>query len=288
MRRLVRCNRRSSEVIMTINREAWDVMRTGARTLLMVAAVGGCGDDGNITPDAQETPADAPEVTGCAAGSFTWSFTFHEGSNTGPAVVGVHACVLTHPSIPCGDSGLDGSWTFCAPENSEMAVAYEKAGYMSAIRTYVTGTTQPTKLRATTLVMRLPDCALWSSAGAACPPSATDPGGMLWIGAREYDVNAELLLVPIGDVSISLSPASLIAPFYGVGTADPNLTGTHPGNGNATAADVLEGDQQLVTITHPTRTCRGYDYHAWAGPTADTIRAPIRRGFRTFVPVTCE
>jgi hypothetical protein len=259
-------------------------------SVLLALGLAACSDDAPLAPDAgADSDIDAAvEPATCAAGSFAWTTKFRDGSITGPAVAGVHACVITHPSIPCTDTAIDGTWTFCAPAVSEIAIAYEKSGYMPAIRPFVTGTAQPPHARARNLVLRVPDCEMWSSGGAACPPSTSDAGGLLWVGARENDFDADEFPGPLGDVSIALDPVAMIGPFYGVTTADPTLVATDPANGNALAADVTEGDQQLVTITRPDQVCHAYAYHAWSGTAAGTIRVPIRRGYRTFAAVTCE
>lgn len=288
----------------TTDRVALDVVRSLVRVrrwervalAATVALAGGCGDDAATMPDAAtiDTMPDI-DASACATGTFPMSLTFRQDAFTGPALAGVHGCVITHPEIPCGDTGIDGSWSFCAPENSEIAISAEKPNYMPIIVSRVTSTSQPSDIRARILTLNAPNCVIWGSAGASCPPSTSDPGGLLHIGVRENMPGVDAGLTsppgypaPIGDAVVTLEPAPLLGPFYPVnGMVDPTLTATHPSNGNALAADVTEGNQQIVRITKTGQTCHAFAYDAW--PAGDgAIRVPILRGFRSFAAVTCE
>jgi hypothetical protein len=269
----------------------------GARTAVLVVALAACGDDADrVSVDAMQVPDAIVDAPACTAGTHGWTINFREDSPLGPGLANVHTCVLTHPQIPCTDTGVDGNASICVPDNSEIAISAEKADHMPIIHSFVTSISQPMDLRARFISLNVPSCAVWSSGGVSCPPSATDAGGMLWIGARVNDATNQNGPTtpygypdPLGDVVVELMPAAQIEPFYLVnGLKDPNLTATHPSAGNALAGDVTEGDQQIVKLTRAGSTCHAFSYNAWPGPTAETIRVPIRRGFRSFAAVTCD
>lgn len=289
---------------MKSKRVAWEVVWTmadrGRRCVLsgaLLLAVG-CGDDASVSHDAMPMPDTmvGADAASCAAGTFPMSVTFRMDSFTGPALADVEACVITHPDIPCASTGIDGTWSFCAPANSEIAISAQKAGYMSVILPRVTGTSQPTDNRARIFVLNAPNCTPWTSGGASCPPSTSDAGGLLWIGARENMPGVDAGLnsppgypAPLGDVVVTLDPPASVGPFYIVnGVYDASLTATHAAAGNALAGGVTEGDQQIVRLAKPNQSCHAFAYDAWPGPEAQTVRVPIRRGFRTFAAVTCE
>lgn len=247
--------------------------------------------DGGTNEDASG-PDTGGEDAGfsCAAGEVALSLVFRAMDYQGAPLEGVHACVVTHPEIPCVDTGADGRWNLCAPASAELAITYEKPGFMPTLTALTTGTDPSAYYRDNNLRMSAESiCAHpWDEIGEQCPPTTK---ALLFVKAVVDEPESENLPAPLGGVTMTLSPAAEIGPFYEkeFGLADFDATATHAGNGNMFAAGVTPGDDQVVGLSHATlSSCKGHLAMSWPGSTPGTIRVPIRAGFRTFATVTCN
>jgi hypothetical protein len=254
--------------------------------------LGGCADDDSAAADGGAGAGGDAGAGGmgfsCPAAEVPVPLTFHSSDYDGPALEGVHACIANHPAIPCVDTGSDGAWNLCAPAGAELAITYEKPEFMPTLVALTVGTASPTHYRALHLRMSPESFCSdpWDEVGVTCPPVDS----LLFVKAVEDDVESEHLPGPLGDVTVTLEPPAELGPFYAnaAGKSDLDATATHALNGNAFAAGLVPGDDQLVTLTHPTQSCRGHLAGSFIGSSPNTLRIPTRAGFRTFVVVTCE
>jgi len=251
-------------------------------SMVLGAALAACGGGGGgmLAPDA--ALPDAPQPA-CSATEFPWTTIVHDGTANGPALSGVHVCMINGATSTCTDTAIDGKWEFCAPNNSEIIVTLEKDGYMPGLSPITTGTSQPAAGRdfsALPLTTACPNT--WAKMGLECPPTTS---GLLFLAARD---NVEMGISGIVIDAATPQPAQTA---YGstTGDVDTSLTASTT-NGNIYMGTFPSADVVVSLHKDTTTSCHGRSLFAWTltAPGPNMVRVPVRPGFRTYALVTCE
>ncbi len=219
-----------------------------------------------------------------------WPMTVRSGIRTGPVVEGVHGSVVDWPEI-AGDTDADGVWAPCLPKSEDLALSFEKDDFLPTLFAIRTGNTPPDKARHSTVVIHDNESAsgIWSQLGVELPPADL---ALALVPFLEHKPDYNWFPGCLAGGSATPDPAPEVGPGYfdNYGNYDPDQTRTasgfcYPCLGFRPDSDQVQ--EVLVTLSHDTlTTCEHLD-GGWQGPTANTVRLPVKRGFRTWFHVTC-
>lgn len=264
----------------TMKRVTFNEMRGSTVLGAALAACGGSTGGNMLAPDA--AAADAQQMV-CGASEFPWTTTIHDGTSNGPALSGVHVCMTSGTATSCADTAIDGKWQFCAPNDSEITVSLEKAGYMPGLSPITTGTSQPPEGRDFSILPVTTACPnTWAKMNLDCPPTT---GGLLFLAARDS--------VETGIAGVVIDGASPPAAKTGYGSpsgeVDSTLTASTT-NGNIYMGTFPTADVVVTLHKDMTTSCHGRSLFAWtrSAPGPNMVKVPVRAGFRTYALVTCE
>ena len=251
---------------------------------------GASGAGGSSPADGGGTGGNAGSAAGDASGvSITGRANEFDDSNGNldlpmAPVSGVEVCVREHAEIACATSDAEGAWSLSgAPPSSELALTFQKDGYISVLRPVLTGLSDVVLQDDENHLLTVQQLeALW--AGVSIDPAkgaiaffATALGTRLRSGSLDW----------ARDVTLSVSPDVGDGPLFldETGTYVPGATATTGGYGGLLNLD--PGDYTL-TFTHASScasigdTTGGavYGFPAGVG-TEPILRVPVLAGYVT-------
>jgi hypothetical protein len=148
---------------------------------------------------------------------------------------------------------------------------------MPSIGAWATGTDRPPGGEAIGLLPLASACETWSSASVPCPPTND---ALLWLQTTRNGSG-------LPGVTVAIAGATDV--FYAKPDLDIDLSLVETTTSGNALAYGLGNTEVIVTLSHATlSTCHAASSRAWPGPSTNTIRVPVRPGFRSYAQVTCE
>ena len=232
--------------------------------------------------------AEVPDggLEACPVGEVRWPMTIHKQTEIGAPLPGVRGCLLDQPGS-CVTTDTSGVWAPCVPKNADVAFTFEKDGYAATIYAIHTIAAPPDRGRWTELVM-FGDAGVfenWTKYGIEYPPTTR---GLVWIQTLANQPDASYLPPGIGGVSATFTPSDgAQGPYYSdaAGNYDPAATATIAARPHIFAALMPAGDQAVTLSDAALPTCAHLDGGWTVAP--NTLRLPVRAGFRTYMATTC-
>jgi hypothetical protein len=246
--------------------------------LAFFALLSACGNSNSAAPP---TPTDsaidtaADTATKCAK---VGGETYDGASDAGLPLVGVKVCVYQHPEIPClissdkNDAGTGGGLFLfdCLPPNVNLALTFEKDGYVKILSPVAPAPAGETTLHGVTL----PTVAKATLAATAMKTTYPTPAGKNIVIGTLFDGSGGT--VTGGVVSLSTSATT----WYTDGTTglpDGTLKATSK-NGQYLFVDTAPGEVD-VTATAAGKPC--VPRFGWPSAKAGTMTIPVADGFVT-------
>jgi hypothetical protein len=192
-------------------------------------------------------------------------------------VAGIEVCVHDRPDVPCATSDAAGRIDMLLPAEAEILLRCEGAGYGPAYMTWTIGSEDidagsfnmiPTTSQ--DALVLLSGATEWWETGA--------------VGVNVYD---ELVRrdTRVEGATFTIAPVGRGPTYLGEARRpDPTLTASTIG-GPGVFYDIPDGEQVIVTIHHPTRTCRAG--LGWATDDEASLRTRVFAGAISFITFVC-